>query len=202
MEMLKTTHPRIYQHFIEGKFVVRRGDKYFSGIFGDLHMEQVYMGYINSPRGLSRGRGFSELTRLTYFMPMPACAEVPKALHAISGNSRIDKTHKDLTDSRMNRDTDDVEKLLNHLIPRDPFEDIPQLRSISSGITADLTVNCDWAEEVGYNIMIKGKSVSNHTFKRKDQIKSLASVRYMQHEGEAVVIDPQILFQRLVMVGL
>ena len=71
MEMLSTTHPRIYQHFI-GKFVVRRGDKYFSGIFGDLHMEQVYMGYIKAPGGLSRGRGFSELTRLTYFMSMPA----------------------------------------------------------------------------------------------------------------------------------
>ena len=90
-----------------------------------------------------------------------------EALHEISGNSRIDKTHKDLTDSRMNRDTDDVEKLLNYLIPLDPFEDIPQPRSISSGITADLTVNCDRAEEVGNNIMIKmeGKSVSNYTFK-------------------------------------
>ena len=66
MEQLPITHPRIYQHFMEGKFIVRHGDKYFSGIFGDLHMEQVYMGHIKSPGGLSRGRGFSELTWLTY----------------------------------------------------------------------------------------------------------------------------------------
>ena len=36
---------------------------------------------------------------------------------------------------------------------------------------------------------------------RKGQIKKLASVRYLQHEGETIEIDPQILFQRLVMVG-
>ena len=203
MKMLPSSHPKIYEHFINGKFIIRRGDKFFSGIFGDLHMEQVYMGHIKSPGGLSQGRGFSELTRLTYFMSMPACAEVSKSLHEITGNCRIEKNHKDLTEARMSRDNQDIQKILDYLIPRCPFEELPELRSLSSGITADIAVNCDKAEEVGKKIILdmEGKTISDYTFERKKQVKTLASVRYIQHEGEEVIIDPQILFQRLVMVG-
>ena len=121
MGQLPITHPRIYQHFMEGNFIVRRGDKYFSGIFGDLHMEQVYMGHIKSPGGLSRGRGFSELTRLTYFMSMPSCEKLSKSLHELSRTSRVDEVHKDLTDVRIKRGTEDVEKIMSYMVPRDPF---------------------------------------------------------------------------------
>ena len=33
MKMLPSSHPKIYEHFINGKFVIRRGDNFFSCIF-------------------------------------------------------------------------------------------------------------------------------------------------------------------------
>ena len=48
MQELPTTHPPIYQKFEEGKFMVRRTDNFWAGIFTDLHIKQVYMGHIKS----------------------------------------------------------------------------------------------------------------------------------------------------------
>ena len=69
--------------------------------------------------------------------------------------------HKDLTDARIKRDTNDVGNIANYLISRDPFDETPELRSIASGITAD-----DKAEEVGAIIIenMEGKSVQEHGF--------------------------------------
>ena len=45
---LKETEPAVYMKFLEGQFVLRHGDSYWSGIFSDLCIEQVLVGSIKS----------------------------------------------------------------------------------------------------------------------------------------------------------
>jgi hypothetical protein len=44
MEKFAQTHPSVYNEFLEVLFVLRRSDGYWSGIYSDLHIEQVLMG--------------------------------------------------------------------------------------------------------------------------------------------------------------
>ena len=74
--------------------------------------------------------------------------------------------------------------------------------SIASGINADGRVNVDTAKDVGQGILdsMVGKSVLEHTFRKKDQAVTLnTSVIKINHD--TVNIDPQLLFQRLVTMG-
>ena len=81
---LEETEPAVYMKFPEGQFVLRHGDSYWSGIFSDLCIEQVLMGSIKSADGLTRGRGFEELTSLMWLLSVPACGEVHKALKEVT----------------------------------------------------------------------------------------------------------------------
>jgi len=68
MDTLEETHPAVYAKFLEGLFVLRRSDKYWSGISSDLYIEQVLMGSVKSVGGLTRGRGFQESTSLIWLL--------------------------------------------------------------------------------------------------------------------------------------
>ena len=50
------------------------------------------------------------------------------SLHELSGTCRVDKVHKDLTDARIKRDTEDVEKIMNYMVSRDSFDQTPLFR--------------------------------------------------------------------------
>ena len=72
---LKRTHPDVYEAFAnKGLFQVRRTDGVWSGIFTDLVIEQVLMAGLTTSRGLTRGRGFDESTRLLFLLSRPICA--------------------------------------------------------------------------------------------------------------------------------
>ena len=53
MEKLDATHHAVYAQFMEGLFVLRRSDSYWTGIFGDLYIDQVLMGSVKSVGGLT-----------------------------------------------------------------------------------------------------------------------------------------------------
>ena len=93
--------------FLVGQFALRHSDSLWSGIFSDLCIEQVLMGSITSVGGLTRGRGFEELTSLLWLLSMPACGEVHKALMEVTGLTSTDEkvVHKDLSQARIKRDT-------------------------------------------------------------------------------------------------
>ena len=44
---LEETEPSVYMKFLEGQFVLRHSDSYWSGIFSDLCIEQVMWGALN-----------------------------------------------------------------------------------------------------------------------------------------------------------
>ena len=86
---------------------------------------------------------------------------------------------------------------------RNPFENIDTLCNIANGVHASAAVNADSAKEVGEAIITKmtGARISDHSFKRKDQAVTLATKMTVNVSGEAIQVDPHLLFQRLTMAG-
>ena len=135
-------------------------------MFSDLYIEQVLMGSIKSVGGLTRGRGFEESTRLTWLLSMPACGEVHKAMQDVTGvgSNTANATHKNLTPANLKRNAKDLQTTLEYIEERKPFSKTTmELRSISSGIIAEGSVNVDYAESVGSGKVASmvGQSVAN-----------------------------------------
>ena len=110
--------------------------------------------------GLVRGRGFTETQHLIWVLSSPACAEVNSAMQDFTGEIfTTSEQHKETSKARMDKDTSDVQNLLQYLAPRNPFSTSgpPNLRNFATGVTAHATVNCDTATHVGNEIL---KSVS------------------------------------------
>lgn len=186
----------------DGCFTVRRSDKFWSGIATDQTIEQVLMRSMKSSGGLTHGRGISASTLARWVHSMPATSRVIEAVHDFSGVVKVSsEQHVELRESRQKRDRDDMKMMLNWFKMHNPFSHSSLLSSLSSGLVADSTVNSDDALQIGITAM---KNMSGHLFsdvhlKRKDAVKPLASVtKSITVRGEAVVINPNQLFHRIV----
>ena len=49
---------------------------------------------------------------------------------------------------------------------------------------------------------MEGKSVADYTFSKKNQAITLASQLYVSVDGDKIEIEPQILYQRLLVAGI
>lgn len=81
---------------------------------------------------------------------------------------------------------------------RNPFERDHSLQSIASGMTANDT-NPDKALEIGEKILksMEGCNALEYTFKKKDKVTTMNTQIHAKVDGEAITVDPQLLFQRL-----
>ena len=142
MLKLENTHPKVHAAFTNGLFPVRRSDGAWSGIFTDLFIEQVLMAGIKSSGGLTRGRGFSESTRLLFLLSRPICSEVCQSIFEAAGVfTNAEDGHRDLAASRIKRDMSDIQKLLQVFVERGPFEKTTkELVSLSTGLVAGESV--------------------------------------------------------------
>ncbi len=61
LDQLKSKNPDVFEFFQAGYGVIRRTDKYCSGISSDLAIEQVLMRSLKATGGLTRGRGKMDL---------------------------------------------------------------------------------------------------------------------------------------------
>lgn len=156
--------------------------------------------------GLTRGRGMSEIQRLTWVMAMSACAEINLSMQNLTGSSfhtsdqhTSGVPHKEATRARMERDNKDLQKIIGFLIQRDPFCGDPSLKNIATGVVAEDGVNCEKAKKVGDLVVKKmaGQDALEHSFQKKDQVKTLASKTSISLKDGTIQIDPQLLFQRL-----
>lgn len=69
--------------------------------------------------GLTRGRGMTELQRVTWLLSMPACAEVNNAMQDVTGTAfTTSEQHKESMHARIERDQKDIEELLRRLLGR------------------------------------------------------------------------------------
>lgn len=60
MRELPDKHPWLYQKFSEGHHCIRRSDRYWSGLWTDLCIEQILMRSMKARGGLTRGGGMTE----------------------------------------------------------------------------------------------------------------------------------------------
>ena len=160
---LQTKHPEVCKSFQDGLHVVRRSDHYWAGLSNDLAIEQVLMRSMKTSGGLTRGRGMTERQRLVWLMSILSCAEVNNAMQHLTGVMyQTSEQHKETTKARQKRDYKDTDELIAFLSQRDPFNPDPSLRSITSGVVAEVDVNADVAEvdvnadkakEIGWKIL-------------------------------------------------
>ena len=135
---------------------------------------------------------------------MPACADVNRAMQELTGVSyNSGEQNKDMTQARQARDWKDTQTLLSHLQERNPFTLDPDLRNICTGVHAHCSVNVDTTKDVVNAILASmiGKTVADYTFKRCDQVVTLKTKAAVKIDSVSVQIDPQLLFQRLIVAA-
>ena len=140
-------------------------------------------------------------------MSRPICAEVSHSLFGFAGLSKSKEDgHRDLRQARIKRDMTDIKKLLEVLVERGPFRTTTQkLVSLSTGLVGDDSVNADDAKNVGNAIITSmvGLAVAEFKFSQKDQVRNLASSTYAKTAGgERIELDPQHLYQRILIIGV
>ena len=203
---LPKTHLWLHQKLsVEGHHVIRRTDKFWAGLWPDLVIEQVLMRSLKSRGGLTRGRGMSPSVRMLWVHSMHSCATIHHAMTSVTEHyHNTSDQHEELGKSRIRRDFDDLQKILEWFEVLNPFDSTrTSLQSLSSGLVADESVNCDDAEEAGMKIHAKleQQSISKCTIKRADQVRTLGTLRnVVKVNKQNVNIDPTKLFSRLIVL--
>ena len=201
MLKLKDTHPDVHLAFVSGLHTIQRTEKNWAGLSTDLVIEQVLMRSLKTAGGLTRGRGVTENQRALWLMSMPAKAEINNAMLDVLKMNNTTDGHRDITRSRIARDTKDTAIIHSFLEERNPFTcSCFALRNIESGITASDTVNADNAIDIGNRIIQKmiGQPQNRFTFQRSWQAVPLSEKTSVTLLGEKINIDTQLLFQRLI----
>ena len=202
MTSLHETHPAVFDDFITGHHVVRRSNRAWAGLSSDLTIEQTLMRRTNTTGGLTRGRGITEFQRAKWVLSMPACAEMSRAMQDVTATQRsTSDQHIEIGEVRSAKDASDLIAVTSFLTERNPFSEDSSLRNIATGVVADSDVNVTEAKAMGIKILnsMEGQSAAELSFKKVNQVKTLASKKSStQNGGKLPTIDPQLLFQRCI----
>ena len=180
-----------YEKFTnEGYFTVRRTEKYRSGIWSDMTIEQTLMRPRKTSGGLTQGRGMSESVLCKWILSMIVFIEVSDAMENFCQVSYVtSEQHIETRKSRISRDAADLRKLHEFFDSHYPF---PATNNIIS-----ITI---YTLSVGNSIMkqMVGENFSSVKFKRKNKILPLKAVSAsIKINSEIEIIDPTLIFQRL-----
>lgn len=146
----------------------------------------------------------TEQQRLTWLLAMPACAEVNSVMQELTGVAyNTSEQNKDMSSTRKERDVKDTLTILSALQDRSPFSPDPHLRNIMNGVHGDSAVNVDKARIIGEKVIasMTGRSATEYSFKKSAQAITLAKKSAVRIDNEQVEIDPQLLFQRLILAS-
>lgn len=206
LKLRDTMSPTDLENFVgKSYFTIRRTDKFWSGTWSDMIIEQYLMRAMKSTGGLTHGRGFTSSTIAKWIKAMPATTKVVDAIETLSGvSSATTEQHVELRESRNRRDAADALKILQWLQLHNPFQrESTLLVSVNNGLVAPPTVNCDSAKEVGLRAMnaIVGKPFNEVHLKRKDVVVTLATAQKgIRIREELIEVNPTQLFHRMVCV--
>ena len=111
--------------------------------------------------------------------------------------------YKEATDARVARVAKDTHEVLFYLSQRSPFTAETSLRNIATGVTAPPSVNVYEFKSIGKRILasMEGNPVASYIFRKKDQAVTMDTKSTIKIQDKHVHVDPQLLFQRLVMIG-
>ena len=200
---LPKTHPEVYEAFNSlGYHAVRRSDRYWSGLWSDLVIEQVMMRAIKTSGGLTRGRGMTESSRHQWVSTAHNFAGIHDLMTTFTKvKNSSSEQHVDMSDARISRDNADFKKLYDWLAERNPFsKSEKRLKSLSTGITGDSELSCHKAEQIGASIQEKLDNIalSEAKIKRKDSIVGFNDkINSVKVGDKSMAINPTLLFTRL-----
>ena len=137
---------------------------------------------INGRGGLTRGRGLTDTTRMTWLNTLLQCTAVIVQLCKATGFQVSASEDVDVSQSHMRRDASDLEKLTKFFTSNSPFwyADSVRLVSLASGIaaTADDNVTCDEADNIGSDIMAQWSNIAykDVMLSKRDTVCTLANM--------------------------
>ena len=147
----------------------------------------------------------SELQRNIWVLSRPACAQVNGTMQNLTGvHHKSSEQIKDLSNSRIERDFNDLSTIKTFLEERNPFKVSEDLVNIVTGMHANLDMNVDNSKAIGISILqgMQEKSPANHVFRRKEQAVTLASRNAVKLKEDSIVVDPNLMFQCLASVAV
>ena len=208
MLQLDQEYPWLSEQFMKhGYHTVRRTDRFWSGLWSDLIIEQTMMRSIKSQGGLTRGRGMSDSVRTLWTSTLHHCAAVHQTLSSVTNTiQKSSEQHVEIGTTRCNRDNADLQKLSNWFEKFNPFDlKDGRLRSLSTGLGANDQdkINCDGAESVGQAIheMLDNVTVSDASIQSRMNVRTLMKLsKAVIINNDTVHIDPTVLFMRLVVL--
>lgn len=144
----------VFEKFINGFFTIRRSNKFSCGTWSDMVIEQSLMKSMKTEGVVSRGRSTQASVLCKWIYGMHAMNNVCKGIEKLC-NVRLDivDQHVDARDSRIERDNEDVQKLIEWFTSHNPFPQMNQIMAIDSGIVDDDKINCHKAYEIGLIFM-------------------------------------------------
>jgi len=205
MENLENTMDNVvFQKFTKNFFSIKRSNKYFSGTWSDMIIEQSLMKSSKSKGGFTRGRSTNESVLNKWVNGLLTASNISEGLEHFCGlYFHSGEQHVDASDARIKRDVEDVKKLLDWFNFHDPFPYAENIMSIATGVTGDEKINCHVAWSVGMAGMDKkiGSTFGDVKFQRTDRVLSLLTVNstIKIHDTETAV-DPLLLFQRIIVI--
>lgn len=183
-----------------GFFTIRRTDKFWSGIYSDMTIEQTLMKSMKVEGGLIE-RGITDSTVNKWILGISSAYNVCEEVEKFCGISfSTTEQHIDARDSRMTRDINDAHKIMEWFNSHNPFPHLKTLMSITTGMTVRDKINCHNAFNIGIASFQKiiGKNFHEIKFKRNDKILPLQIINsIIKIQEEIVPIDPLLLFQRI-----
>ena len=124
MSDLPQNHPWLHDQFMsKGYHTVRRSDRFWSGFWTDLSIEQIMMRTIKSRGGLTRGRGFTESVRILWVYSMHKCASMHQSRSELTGlKQTTSEQHVDMGRTRIKRNFNDLSAMVSWIKSHDPFD--------------------------------------------------------------------------------
>ncbi|CAH0757850.1 unnamed protein product [Diatraea saccharalis] len=191
-----------YDRFTKGLFTIRRTDKFWSGVWSDMTIEQTLMRSMKSTGGLTRGRGVSENILSRWILSLPVVQKVSEKVEMYCKvEAKSCEQHMDSGRARIKRDRTDIAKLFQWLKTHDPFRITDKIVCISKGIVGHNEINCHKARDIGRDMMLAkvGCNYNDIRFSRKQRVITLqnmtASVK--TSDGEKVAIDSDLIMRRI-----
>jgi len=119
-----------------------------------MTIEQTLMRSMKTSGGLTSGRGFKSSVLIRWLLGTPIASAINDQVEKLANTFNFtSEQHVDQRDSRIKTDTENAEKLSGWLKVHNPFPELKELISISTGVVGNEKVNCHKAQEVGQQIM-------------------------------------------------
>ncbi|KAJ8671046.1 hypothetical protein QAD02_002305 [Eretmocerus hayati] len=193
-----------YDKFVtKGFFTIGRSNKFRSGIFSDLTIEQILMKLMKTAGGLTHGRGLDESTITTWIATTISLLDISTAVEDFCSVSyATSDQHVELQSARISRFAANTIRMKQYSEDHPPFPVTNQIRSIHSGVVGNDSINCHKALDVGNksleDVLAKNSTFGEAKFPRKGKVPPLSSMASsVRIEGRVEPIKPLLIFQRL-----